>query len=138
MRQDGRTAVMTAPNGMAQQNLYRDSVRCAGYTTRELDICALHGTGTSLGDPIEAGSLASVICAYTDAPSIVTGIKVCCTIRITLGCCLMSCTCCGCISCPADSHWLLDSSANQIGLCIASACDTVEAMHDTKSHHHCP
>ena len=48
-RQDGRTAVMTAPNGSAQQQLYRDSLQAAGTTERELSICALHGTGTQLG-----------------------------------------------------------------------------------------
>lgn len=75
MRHDGRTAVMTAPNGQAQQRLYHNSVERAGITENELSVCALHGTGTSLGDPIEAGSLARAI--FTDGePTVVTGIKV--------------------------------------------------------------
>ena len=75
VRQDGRTAVLTAPNGSAQQLLYRDSLRVAGTTEQELSICALHGTGTQLGDPVEAGSLSAVVLKAANSDCAVTGIK---------------------------------------------------------------
>ena len=74
VRQDGRTAVMTAPNGSAQQLLYRDSLRAAGTAEEQISLCALHGTGTKLGDPIEAGSLSAVLLTPSAACT-VTGIK---------------------------------------------------------------
>ena len=74
VRQDGRTAVMTAPNGSAQQLLYHDSLRNAGTTEQEMSSCALHGTGTQLGDPVEAGSLSAVVLKRANNAT-VTGIK---------------------------------------------------------------
>ena len=57
VRQDGRSASLTAPSGLAQQGLLRASLGDAGVAASELACAEAHGTGTSLGDPIEAGSL---------------------------------------------------------------------------------
>mmetsp|Transcript_33691 Transcript_33691/g.96770 ORF Transcript_33691/g.96770 Transcript_33691/m.96770 type:complete len:1254 (+) Transcript_33691:86-3847(+) len=61
LNQDGRSASMTAPNGPAQQECIRGSMREAGLRASEVTCAELHGTGTALGDPIEVGSLKGVM-----------------------------------------------------------------------------
>ena len=61
VRQDGRSASLTAPNGLAQQGLLRASLEDACMAASDLSCAEAHGTGTALGDPIEAGSLASTV-----------------------------------------------------------------------------
>ena len=61
VRQDGRSASLTAPNGQAQQGLLLAALGDAGVTPSELTLNEAHGTGTALGDPIEAGSLAAAV-----------------------------------------------------------------------------
>ena len=57
VRQDGRSASLTAPSGQAQQALLVAALADAGTTSHELALAEAHGTGTTLGDPIEAGAL---------------------------------------------------------------------------------
>ena len=59
LRQDGRSASLTAPNGSAQHALLAAALADAALTPRALGLHEAHGTGTALGDPIEAGSLAA-------------------------------------------------------------------------------
>ena len=59
VRQDGRSASLTAPNGSAQQGLLTAAVSDTGGI-HELALHEAHGTGTALGDPIEAGALVTV------------------------------------------------------------------------------
>jgi acyl transferase domain-containing protein/NADPH:quinone reductase-like Zn-dependent oxidoreductase len=63
VRQDGRSASLTAPNGNAQQRLLVAALGDAPVTSDNLSLNEAHGTGTALGDPIEAGSLASAVLA---------------------------------------------------------------------------
>lgn len=58
---DGRSAGLTAPNAVAQQDLLRAALRDAGRSPRDLDFVEAHGTGTPLGDPMELSALAAVI-----------------------------------------------------------------------------
>ena len=59
---DGRSASLTAPNGQAQEKLYRATQRDARLIKAEtIDYMEAHGTGTALGDPIEMGSLVAVM-----------------------------------------------------------------------------
>mmetsp|Transcript_86468 Transcript_86468/g.201183 ORF Transcript_86468/g.201183 Transcript_86468/m.201183 type:complete len:1263 (+) Transcript_86468:63-3851(+) len=60
VNQDGRSASMTAPNGPSQQLCIKASLREAGVMPHDITASECHGTGTSLGDPIEVGSLRGV------------------------------------------------------------------------------
>ena len=61
VNQDGRSSSLTAPNGPAQQEVVRAALTAAGVSAAALAAVQLHGTGTSLGDPIEVGALAAVL-----------------------------------------------------------------------------
>ncbi|MEM7677229.1 MAG: beta-ketoacyl synthase N-terminal-like domain-containing protein, partial [Myxococcota bacterium] len=57
INQDGASNGLTAPNGSAQERLIRDALFSARLTSRDVDVVEGHGTGTRLGDPIEAMAL---------------------------------------------------------------------------------
>jgi acyl transferase domain-containing protein len=57
INQDGASNGLTAPNGPAQERLIVQAVSNAGIGLDEVDVVEGHGTGTTLGDPIEAGAL---------------------------------------------------------------------------------
>jgi malonyl CoA-acyl carrier protein transacylase len=59
--QDGRSASMTAPNGPAQERCVQAVLKETQLTPTEIDLFECHGTGTSLGDPIEIGSFKKVM-----------------------------------------------------------------------------
>jgi acyl transferase domain-containing protein/NADPH:quinone reductase-like Zn-dependent oxidoreductase len=58
---DGRSSGLTAPNGIAQENLLRSALASAGLRPTDLGYIEAHGTGTSLGDPIEMRALQAVL-----------------------------------------------------------------------------
>ncbi len=60
VNQDGRSSGITAPNGAAQETLIRQALAIAAAPPDEVGYVESHGTGTALGDPIEAHALASV------------------------------------------------------------------------------
>ena len=61
VRQDGKSASLTAPNGQAQQALLRAALADGGVEPAALSAYEAHGTGTPLGDPIEVRSLAAAV-----------------------------------------------------------------------------
>jgi len=61
VNQDGRSASLTAPNGPSQSKAIRAVLRECKLMPAEIDCSECHGTGTSLGDPIEIGSLRKVM-----------------------------------------------------------------------------
>ncbi|MFC6016100.1 SDR family NAD(P)-dependent oxidoreductase [Plantactinospora solaniradicis] len=54
---DGASNGLTAPNGEAQRDLIRIALADAGLRGSDVDVVEGHGTGTRLGDPIEATAL---------------------------------------------------------------------------------
>ena len=58
---DGASSGLTVPNGVAQQEVIRAALADAGVSAHEVGAVETHGTGTSLGDPIEVGALDAVI-----------------------------------------------------------------------------
>ncbi len=58
---DGRTQGLTAPNARAQADVLRAAYRQAGVAPARVRFVECHGTGTALGDPLEAQALGSVL-----------------------------------------------------------------------------
>jgi acyl transferase domain-containing protein/aryl carrier-like protein len=60
VNQDGHTTGITVPNGLAQEAAIREAIQQAGVSPQEIQYIEAHGTGTAVGDPIEANALGSV------------------------------------------------------------------------------
>ena len=58
---DGRSNGLPAPNPEAQVDVLRAAYRDAAIDPRTVDYIEAHGTGTILGDPIEADALGRVV-----------------------------------------------------------------------------
>ncbi|CAO5250716.1 type I polyketide synthase [Frankia sp. AgKG'84/4] len=77
VHQDGRTGGIMAPNGDAQRELLARACSSARVAPDSVDYVETHGTGTSLGDPLEAGALAAVYGAgrSADRPCLIGSVK---------------------------------------------------------------
>ncbi|KPC60798.1 hypothetical protein ADL29_27455, partial [Streptomyces chattanoogensis] len=63
----GHTHGFTVPNPLAQAAVIRSAWRRAGIDPRDIGCIEAHGTGTSLGDPIEIAGLSAAFAEFTDA-----------------------------------------------------------------------
>ncbi|WP_460358187.1 type I polyketide synthase [Actinoallomurus acanthiterrae] len=61
MNSDGSTGTLTVPNLEAQERVIELATRRAGVGPDEIQYVELHGTGTRVGDPIEASSLGAAL-----------------------------------------------------------------------------
>jgi acyl transferase domain-containing protein/NADPH:quinone reductase-like Zn-dependent oxidoreductase/NAD(P)-dependent dehydrogenase (short-subunit alcohol dehydrogenase family)/SAM-dependent methyltransferase/acyl carrier protein len=60
VNQDGPSSGLTAPNGPSQESVIRDALANAAVNPQDVSYIETHGTGTSLGDPIEVQALGAV------------------------------------------------------------------------------
>lgn len=79
VNQDGRSSGLTAPNGPSQTSLIREAVSAAQASALASIACvAVHGTGTPLGDPIEAGALGGALKGQNGKPAVgLVSVKAC-------------------------------------------------------------
>ncbi|HRI70291.1 MAG TPA: beta-ketoacyl synthase N-terminal-like domain-containing protein, partial [Polyangium sp.] len=74
VNQDGRSTGLTVPNVLAQQALIREALQKAKLDPADIGYVETHGTGTSLGDPIEFEALRGTIGApRADGSSCILG-----------------------------------------------------------------
>ena len=60
VNQDGRSTGLTVPNRLAQEAVIRAALANGNVQAAQVSYVETHGTGTSLGDPIEVQALAAV------------------------------------------------------------------------------
>ena len=72
---DGRSNGITAPNRWAQQQVAATAYQAAGIVPEQISFIEAHGTGTLLGDMIEAKALAHVHRSRRDTPCAIGSIK---------------------------------------------------------------
>ncbi|KAL4457259.1 hypothetical protein ABPG75_012124 [Micractinium tetrahymenae] len=71
INQDGRSSGLTAPNGPSQQQVIRLALGDAQLGPADVSSLEMHGTGTSLGDPIEVGAILAVF--GSSSPALAAG-----------------------------------------------------------------
>ncbi|WP_424210806.1 SDR family NAD(P)-dependent oxidoreductase [Streptomyces sp. BI20] len=74
---DGATPGLTVPGGATQERVLREAYAKAGVDPSAVQYVELHGTGTPVGDPIEAAALGAVLGAGRPAqtPLVVGSVK---------------------------------------------------------------
>ncbi len=78
VNQDGRSNGITAPNAAAQAKLLQTALERADIDPASVDLIETHGTGTRLGDPIEAAALYEVFGDRSeDSPLRLAAVKAC-------------------------------------------------------------
>ncbi|MEU1554992.1 type I polyketide synthase [Streptomyces scabiei] len=70
---DGASNGLSAPNGLSQQRVIRQALDDAGLTTSDIDVMEAHGTGTALGDPIEAEAVLATYGRREDREPVLLG-----------------------------------------------------------------
>jgi len=74
---DGRSGGLTAPSSQAQASLLREVLSKSGVSVDQVGMIEAHGTGTSLGDPIEMEALREVFLGRSPqlSPIVVGSVK---------------------------------------------------------------
>ncbi|MBN0048517.1 polyketide synthase, partial [Streptomyces actuosus] len=75
LNNDGGGSTLTSPDAGAQEDVIRRALRNAGSAPEDIQYVELHGTGTPVGDPVEAAALGAVLGAAraADAPPLHVG-----------------------------------------------------------------
>ncbi|MCP4117668.1 MAG: SDR family NAD(P)-dependent oxidoreductase [Desulfobacteraceae bacterium] len=63
INQDGASGGLTVPSGPSQESVIRTALTHCGLRPGQVGYMEAHGTGTSLGDPIEMGALGNLFAA---------------------------------------------------------------------------
>ncbi|HET6169741.1 MAG TPA: beta-ketoacyl synthase N-terminal-like domain-containing protein [Terracidiphilus sp.] len=74
VNQDGASGGLTVPSGPSQEAVIRKALRNARRTPGQIDYIEAHGTGTSLGDPIEVQAVNEVFTGR-DRPLAIGSVK---------------------------------------------------------------
>ncbi|MGB3533336.1 MAG: type I polyketide synthase, partial [Microcoleaceae cyanobacterium] len=77
INQDGRSSGLTVPNGPSQQAVIHQALENSKVKPNQISYIEAHGTGTSLGDPIEIGALGAIFgnTHTSEKPLIVGSVK---------------------------------------------------------------
>jgi acyl transferase domain-containing protein/acyl carrier protein len=75
VNQDGPSSGLTAPNGTAQEAVIRAALDQAKLAPAAVGYIEAHGTGTELGDPLEARALGAVFANGRSQPLLIGSVK---------------------------------------------------------------
>jgi acyl transferase domain-containing protein/acyl carrier protein len=75
VNEDGRSSGLTVPNGLAQQAVIRSALAAAGLQPAQISYIETHGTGTSLGDPIEVEAIGAALGEGRTTPLTIGSVK---------------------------------------------------------------
>eukprot|EP01053_Blabericola_migrator_P011634 Blabericola_migrator_1__11633@NODE_6_length_26506_cov_44_936268_g5_i0_p1_GENE_NODE_6_length_26506_cov_44_936268_g5_i0NODE_6_length_26506_cov_44_936268_g5_i0_p1_ORF_typecomplete_len7931_score1366_80ketoacylsynt/PF00109_26/5_6e73ketoacylsynt/PF00109_26/1_5e75ketoacylsynt/PF00109_26/1_2e70ketoacylsynt/PF00109_26/3_7e59Ketoacylsynt_C/PF02801_22/5_4e33Ketoacylsynt_C/PF02801_22/5_1e43Ketoacylsynt_C/PF02801_22/2e38Ketoacylsynt_C/PF02801_22/2e24Acyl_transf_1/PF00698_21/5e55Acyl_transf_1/PF00698_21/6_9e7 len=71
----GRGSTLTAPNGPLQAACLKEALERSGKMPSDVGYLEMHGTGTEIGDPIEAGAIKAVYRDRGDTPLYMGAVK---------------------------------------------------------------
>ena len=75
VNQDGASQGLTVPSARSQEAVIRKALAAAGLQAQDVSYVEAHGSGTPVGDPVEASALQAVYGSRRHAPWIVGSVK---------------------------------------------------------------
>ncbi len=75
VNQDGASNGLTAPSGPSQERVIRQALANARLESKDIEVIEAHGTGTALGDPIEASALLATYGQDRETPARLGSVK---------------------------------------------------------------